>query len=524
MCSAPAFSLSVVYRWQPQPAVRQGYDVGGDGQPLASSESHMATLIEQPVVKGTRYVLVHAPDLVRFGSKPLRELARQPDLLGTIQDHLQPFESALAYPPNQAFVGGIAPDDLKGIPRPWYERPLESASRHGRYGEIMPEDEFYGVLRIVDDFDLLWLESGFAEEVRQKLTAHSLITAADLKKLDDVRSYEQIEEALSTPDAVVPLYLDGQRLVGCFNRAHEEDPALTATRLLENLTCKATAMLSLRSLLASNGTAPESIEFILGSGEESVGDRYNPGGGNLAKAIGEVCGCTMASGADIKDFCCGPVQAMTIAGALVASRMYRQTAVVGGCSLAKLGMKYQGHLKHDMPILEDVLAGFATIIGENDGRSPQLRIDAVGRHTIGTGSSQQAIMQRLVAEPAERTGRKLTDVGKYATELHNPEVTEPSGSGNVPQTNYTMIAAMAVLREEIAREEMPQFVDTHGMPGYSPTQGHIASAIPFLAHAQQQMQEGELDSAMFLAKGSLFLGRMTQLSDGVSVILERNGG
>jgi len=29
---------------------------------------------------------------------------------------------------------------------------------------------------------------------------------------------------------------------------------------------------------------------------------------------------------------------------------------------------------------------------------------------------------------------------------------------------------------------------------------------------------------MFLAKGSLFLGRMTQLADGVSFVLERNPG
>jgi hypothetical protein len=29
---------------------------------------------------------------------------------------------------------------------------------------------------------------------------------------------------------------------------------------------------------------------------------------------------------------------------------------------------------------------------------------------------------------------------------------------------------------------------------------------------------------MFLAKGSLFLGRLTQLSDGISLLLEKNGG
>jgi betaine reductase len=60
------------------------------------------------------------------------------------------------------------------------------------------------------------------------------------------------------------------------------------------------------------------------------------------------------------------------------------------------------------------------------------------------------------------------------------------------------------------------------MPGFSPTQGHIASAVPFLGHAVDCMVAGEMERAMFLAKGSLFLGRMTQLSDGLSFILERN--
>ncbi len=33
-----------------------------------------------------------------------------------------------------------------------------------------------------------------------------------------------------------------------------------------------------------------------------------------------------------------------------------------------------------------------------------------------------------------------------------------------------------------------------------------------------------MERAMFLAKGSLFLGRMTQMSDGMSFILEANPG
>jgi hypothetical protein len=62
------------------------------------------------------------------------------------------------------------------------------------------------------------------------------------------------------------------------------------------------------------------------------------------------------------------------------------------------------------------------------------------------------------------------------------------------------------------------------MPGFSPTQGHIASAVPFLGHALRNIMSGKIQNAMFLAKGSLFLGRMTQLSDGISFLLERNKG
>ncbi|MGQ0572535.1 MAG: DUF5940 domain-containing protein, partial [Armatimonadota bacterium] len=61
-------------------------------------------------------------------------------------------------------------------------------------------------------------------------------------------------------------------------------------------------------------------------------------------------------------------------------------------------------------------------------------------------------------------------------------------------------------------------------PGFAPTQGHIASAIPYLGHAWRLMREGRLRRALFLAKGSLFLGRMTRMADGISVLLEANGG
>ena len=177
-----------------------------------------------------------------------------------------------------------------------------------------------------------------------------------------------------------------------------------------------------------------------------------------------------------------------------------------------------------MPILEDVLAGIAIWVSRDDGKSPIIRLDSIGKHEISSGSAQQAIIDKLVVQPLDHLGLKITQVDKYATEMHNPEVTEPQGSGNVPRTNYRTIGSFAVLRNEIQRDELDHFVEVHGMPGFSPTQGHIASAVPVLGHSMRKMMRGEMENTMFLAKGSLFLGRMAQLADGISFLLERNKG
>ena len=259
---------------------------------------------------------------------------------------------------------------------------------------------------------------------------------------------------------------------------------------------------------------------MIGCGEEAVGDRYQRGGGNLAKAIAEQAGCVNASGSDVKAFCCGPVHALVVAASLVASGVYPCVVVVAGGSLAKLGMKFSGALRHGVPVLEDVLAGFAVLVGPPGDGAPELRLDAVGRHRVGSGSAQQAVLEDLVVEPLERLGRGILDVDRYATELHDPEITEPAGAGNVPSRNYKLIGALAVRRGELAREELDGFERSHGLPGFSPTQGHIASAVPWLPHGLAALRSGEIGSTMLLAKGSLFLGRMTELADGMSILLE----
>jgi betaine reductase len=133
-------------------------------------------------------------------------------------------------------------------------------------------------------------------------------------------------------------------------------------------------------------------------------------------------------------------------------------------------------------------------------------------------------MEALAVEPLRRGGLAMLDVDDYATELHNPEITEPQGSGNVPERNYKTIAALAARAGEIERADIPTFMRERGMPGFAPTQGHLASALCYLPHALRRITGGPAQRVLMIAKGSLFLGRMTQLSDGMSVLVERNGG
>jgi hypothetical protein len=422
--------------------------------------------------------------------------------------------------PNRAFLGALSPDALAALPRPWFEASSPVDTR-GPHGFIVPEETFSGFLKADDEFDVVWLEEGFVGEIREALVHHPLTAPEDLGRVGEGKPVSAIRARLETEGAL-PLTLRDGRLIGCVGRAHEEDASLAADILLENLATKTTAVLALRTLMSDGLADAATIPYVINSGEEAVGDRYQRGGGNLAKAIAERCACREASGADVKAFCCGPVHAFVTAAALVAAGVFEQVVVVGGCSLAKLGMKFQGHLAKGYPIIEDVLAGFAALIGRDDGRSPVLRLDAIGRHSVGAGGAQQAILEALTVNPLERIGLRLGDVDRYATELHNPEATEPAGSGNVPLLNYRLLAALAVSRGEIPREALGDFVACHGMPGFSPTQGHIASAVPYLAHAVDGLTCGTVRRVMFLAKGSLFLGRMTQMSDGLSFILERN--
>ncbi|MFN2607624.1 MAG: glycine/sarcosine/betaine reductase complex component C subunit beta [Acidimicrobiales bacterium] len=475
-------------------------------------------MTERVVVSAATTVLAHAPGLARHGSKPRRELAKDAGLERAFLAALRSYDEAVAYLPHQAWIGALHPRDLPA--RPWVGlAPGDTASRTGPFGEILPEEELLGLLAAVDEFGLVALDAEVADRAAVALAAHPLAKGLDLGGIDRARA--DTSKAAAEPGAL-PLFLGANTPAGAFRTAQADDESLAAHVLLENLCSKVTASVALLHLLDGAGVDPTSIDYVVSCGEEAIGDRYQRGGGNLAKAVAAVAGLTEASGADVKNFCAAPLPAMVIAASLVAAGVFRRVAVVAGGSQAKLGMKFQGHVAHDLPILEDVLGGAAALVEADDGRSPVLRLDAVGRHKVAAGGAAPQIMQALAVEPLARHGLAMTDVDDFATELHNPEITEPQGSGNVPDRNYKTIAALAVRRGEVAREDMAAFVAGRGMPGFAPTQGHLASAFCYLPHAIGRLTTGDAGRVSLVAKGSLFLGRMCQLSDGMSLLLERN--
>lgn len=477
------------------------------------------------VLKGASYILAFAPDMVvNNGTTQTMERMINPgsDYLKEIHGHLRSYDDARNYMPNQVYIGNMTPDELGKIEQPWVDKPFEKAERFGKFGEIMPEDEFYLFMQVADVFDLVRLEAGFAEETKAKLAAHPLMDESIISKIKTGVKLTEIESAVNN-DHAEPLYLES-KLIGCVKKAHDIDSNLSAHVILENLVSKASCALSILHLINNTNVQKSDIDYVIDCSEEAVGDMNQRGGGNMAKAAAEIAGLVNASGADIRAFCAAPAHAVIHAAALVASGAYDNIVVAAGGSTAKLGMNGKDHVKKGLPILEDVVGGFGLLISKNDGVNPEILSFPTGRHTVGSGSSPQTVITALVSDPLDKIGLRIIDIDKYSVEMQNPDVTKPAGAGDVPNANYKMIGALAVKRGELERTAIDSFTAEHGMVGWAPTQGHIPSGVPYMGFGREDILEGKVNNAMIIGKGSLFLGRMTNLFDGVSFIIQKNSG
>jgi glycine/sarcosine/betaine reductase complex component C subunit beta len=477
------------------------------------------------VIKGASYILAFTPDMVMHNGTTQtteRQVNPESEYLKKLEEHLRTYEQVVKYPPNQAYIGNVTPEELATYEQPWYNKNIEGASRYGKFGEIMPQDEFICLMQMCDVFDLVKLEKNFVKETKQNLEKHPLVGKDLMDRLKEGEEADVIKKLVEEEHSE-PLY-HNKVLVGCVKRAHDLDVNLSAHVMHENLTSKATNVLAIMNLIAKNDIKKEEIDYVIDCSEEACGDMNQRGGGNFAKACAEVAGLVNSTGSDVRGFCAAPTHALIVAASLVKAGTYKNVIVSAGGCTAKLGMNGKDHVKKGLPILEDVLGGFAVLISENDGVNPEIRVDLVGKHMVGTGSSPQAVITSLVTQSLDKVGMKITDIDKYSVEMQNPDITKPAGAGDVPAANYKMIGALAVKRGDIERTELATFADKHGMVGWAPTQGHIPSGVPYIGFGRQDILDEKIKNAMIIGKGSLFLGRMTNLFDGVSFVIEKNKG
>ncbi len=197
-----------------------------------------------PTIRGISCVIAHTPGLLQFGSKPTRELAKNGPLIANIRGHLRSFNDAVAYGPNQVFIGNHAPEWLWDVPEPWWRHGDEGARDRGPAGRIVGEDAFWGLLSLADDFGLVDIASERLARSRDLLKGSGLWSDAELERVTKTASKTSSAEGRITLHAA-----DGAE-VGHVANGYPGDSSQTADILLENLACKATGALALKELLA----------------------------------------------------------------------------------------------------------------------------------------------------------------------------------------------------------------------------------------------------------------------------------
>jgi hypothetical protein len=210
------------------------------------------------VVSGASQVLAHVPHLASHGSKPRRELPKDPAVAEAFARALRSFEEALGYPPHQAYLNAIHPRDLPARPYPRAQAAAES--RFAPAGELMPEHEMLGLMACLDQFGLIALSADTADQAAEALARHPLGKRFDLDALERARADV---EAVAAETGNLPVAA-GDGLLAAARTAQADDESLAAVVLLDNLATKATATLALLHLLERNGVDPASVDYVIG--------------------------------------------------------------------------------------------------------------------------------------------------------------------------------------------------------------------------------------------------------------------
>ena len=214
------------------------------------------------VIKGASYVLAHTPDMVLYnGTTQTTERIVNPDseYLKEVPEHLRSYEDCVAYWPNQTYIGNVHPDELAGVEFPWYDKKKEDADRYGKYGEIMPEEEFLFLVQACDQFEVVRLDKDFVAEYKDKFAADPIIGEDIVAMIHEGVELSEIEHFVNEEHAEGLYFND--KLVGCVKRAHDIDVNLSAHVMHENLMSKASSVLALLYAVRNAGIDKAEVEL-----------------------------------------------------------------------------------------------------------------------------------------------------------------------------------------------------------------------------------------------------------------------
>ena len=360
---------------------------------------------------------------------------------------LRSFEDAVAYPPNQVFIGNLAPAALWDTPRDWWAHPVDGASIAGPTGDIMDQDAFYALLAEVDQFELARM--GVEPEPGQ-----------------------------------LPLYR-GQDVVGAFAGDHELDESLTPGVLLENLSIKASGVHALQHLLKQGDVDP-AIDHPRDRMRRRGGGRSLPARRRQRRE--------------------GDRRALRSA----ERQRHRREVLLRGAGARPRGggrpdrgrhrgTRRRGGRRVDRQARHEVRRRPGEGVPHHRGRA--------GRH--GRAARTRRRLER--PDRADRRGRAhaggcrvgrrrrswkrwwarrwMRSASASATSTPTPRrsTTRRSPSRRAAATSPTATTRCSRGSGSCAanstRSDIAGFSRAHGMPGFSPTQGHIASAVPWLPHA-----------------------------------------
>ena len=140
------------------------------------------------VIKGASYVLAHTPSMVLLnGTTQTTEKIVNPEseYLKEVPNHLRSYEECVNYWPNQVYIGNAHPDELAEVEFPYYDKVKEGAERYGKYGEIIPEEEFLLLVQAVDVFEVVKLDKDFVAAHKEAFAADPIITEDIVEKVEE---------------------------------------------------------------------------------------------------------------------------------------------------------------------------------------------------------------------------------------------------------------------------------------------------------------------------------------------------